>query len=166
MIEVWVNIAGFSDYQVSTHGRVRTWSKDRKKPLVMKTTLSDSGYPQLSLYGNGVPVRKIVSRLVAEAFHRRTGCRDQVNHIDGNKLNNQFTNLEWTTARENTDHALANNLVPRGERCGKAKLRNQDIWAIRRCRTEGFSYSRLAKKFGISISHVGAIIKKQVWTHI
>ena len=58
-----------------------------------------------------------VHRLVAEYFcEGRTDERNQVNHIDGNKANNNYTNLEWVTNQENMNHAVINDLHVRGKK--------------------------------------------------
>lgn len=61
----------------------------------------------------GAKIRhKYVHRLVARVFHERTEyCGTEVNHIDGNKLNNHYTNLEWVTRKQNVQHAIANGLT-------------------------------------------------------
>ena len=62
------------------------------------------------LYKNGKRENKLVNRLVAEAFIPNPENKPEVNHIDGNPLNNFVTNLEWATKAENMKHAYINNL--------------------------------------------------------
>lgn len=58
-----------------------------------------------------------IHRLVAEYFcEGKTYARNQVNHIDGNKKNNNYTNLEWVTNQENMNHAVMNDLHVRGKK--------------------------------------------------
>ena len=80
----------------------------KKKKL--KTTINRYGYECVSLYYDGVKYTYKVHRLVALAFIPIEPGKDEVNHIDGNKLNNCVYNLEWSDRTDNMRHAVTNNL--------------------------------------------------------
>lgn len=114
--EVWKDIEGFPGYQVSNYGNVRSLHNNRHgigvtshilKPAIDKTT----GYSKVSLWKNGKGATKSVHRLVAESFLNTPKQNEtDVNHIDGNKLNNRASNLEWCTRSENEKHAYKTGL--------------------------------------------------------
>lgn len=85
----------------------------------MKLPLNKSGYQTIDLRKNGKRVYGIVSRLVAQTFIPNPEFKPQVNHIDGNKLNNHVDNLEWVTQQENSNHAMINNLFHHPKRAIK-----------------------------------------------
>lgn len=60
---------------------------------------------------------KLLHRIIAQHFIPNPNNYPEVNHIDGNKLNNHYSNLEWCTAKQNTQHAIINNLrkTPKGK---------------------------------------------------
>jgi len=87
------------NYAVSDTGLVKNIKTDR----LIKCFLNQNGYPLARLYHNGKNYGRPVHRLVAEAFLICTP-NQHVNHIDKNKLNNNLSNLEATTQRENTTH--------------------------------------------------------------
>lgn len=98
MKEVFKKVRGFN-YEVSNLGRVRS--------LFTEKILKDSdgyGYRRVTLTKDGKQYGKFTHRLVAEAFIPRVRGKTQVNHIDEVKTNNQVTNLEWCTQRENNTH--------------------------------------------------------------
>jgi hypothetical protein len=72
------------------------------------------GYVFVSL-GNNRSV--LLHRIIAKTFISNPNNYPEVNHIDGNKLNNDISNLEWCTAKQNTKHAIINNLrkTPKGK---------------------------------------------------
>lgn len=112
--ENWKTVENFPNYLVSDEGRVKNHITGR----VLKSSLDSYGYPQVVLSNNGVKKAHLVHRLVAKAFVDGRDESRQVNHRDGNKRNNRFSNLEWTTASENTLHAYANGLARKSERSG------------------------------------------------
>lgn len=96
---------GRSRYYISNLGNLR--NGDRK----LKCTINGQGYKTILL------LRKttMIHRLVAKKFVKNPKPDEYtvVNHIDGNKSNNIYTNLEWTTHKLNTQHAVDNGLVIR-----------------------------------------------------
>lgn len=112
--EVWKNIKGYENYQVSNFGRVKRKSgfdesKHYRKEKILKQN-NAKGYFQVALYKNKKRKDFKVHRLVCNAFLINNKNKKQVNHKDGNKLNNNISNLEWCTPSENIKHAYKTKL--------------------------------------------------------
>ena len=105
-VEKWVDTPNNSKYQVSNTGRVRRLGSDKDC-----STRDRKGYPSVDLYEHGQRTTRPVHRLVAEAFIPNPENRLEVNHIDGNKHNNNADNLEWVTHKENCRHAWDTGLI-------------------------------------------------------
>ena len=119
MNEVWKPVSGYeASYEVSNTGKVcsidRSITTGRIKGKELTQTLLPCGYLEVSLWAGNKGKHKRVHRLVASAFcEKRDGC-DEVNHKDGNKLNNHADNLEWCTKSENMIHAYRTGLQTKG----------------------------------------------------
>lgn len=98
-------IKGFPNYLVDNFGNVYNGLTNKK----LKPFTNNKGYLMLDLQGK----KKTIHRLVAIAFIENKNNKSQVNHIDGNKKNNNANNLEWVTAFENQQHAWKNGLNKR-----------------------------------------------------
>ena len=85
------------------------------------------GYLQITLQKQGKKEYKKVHRLVAEAFIENTYNKREVNHIDGNKSNNNATNLEWVTSSENQIHAYKMGLQKLHSRKGKENTLSKKV---------------------------------------
>ena len=106
--ELWKPVLGASRYEVSNMGRVRTYYKTKDYFAEIKADANPvSGYLQVHLtLDTGKPKTYRLHRLVAKAWV--DGWRedkDVVNHIDGDRLNNAASNLEWVSVSENNKHA-------------------------------------------------------------
>lgn len=108
--EIWKDIPNFEGlYQVSNLGRVKSLEKKvwnryqfiKKEEKMLKYGNTPKGYYTVKLYKNSTHCNKKIHRLVAEAFIPNPEGKPQVNHIDGNKKNNNVENLEWCSNKEN-----------------------------------------------------------------
>lgn len=118
--ETWKAVKNYEGiYEVSESGKIKsitrsfiTWNGGLKiiSERIMANNLHKSGYVQVSLNINGCCANNKVHRLVAIAFIENPKNLPQVNHKDGNKQNNNVSNLEWCTAIENVQHAEATGL--------------------------------------------------------
>ena len=77
-----------------------------KNGKILKPVLQKNGYLTVSLNKNGKSKTVHIHRLVAETFLTNPDKLPEVNHKDGNKLNNCVENLEWCTSKENVQHSL------------------------------------------------------------
>lgn len=116
MVEVWKQLNEVTGYSISNLGRIRRDTKDVLMPngfyrhleeKIMALNTSNRGYYRVTIHRKHYNIH----RLVAKYFVDNPNNRSFVNHIDGDKKNNVFTNLEWVTPKENTNHALRTGLM-------------------------------------------------------
>lgn len=114
--EEWKNIEGYEGlYQVSNLGRIKSLARNTrnghcKKDKILKIRIDKNGYCTIDLYKNSKRKQYKIHRLVANEFIYNKYNKPQINHIDGNKKNNEVSNLEWCNNSENMKHAYKNNL--------------------------------------------------------
>ena len=174
--EIWKDIVGYeTKYQVSNFGRVRSLDryplfKDGRKRLlkgkVLKPVKDHNGRLYVKLSNNeNVRKNKSISRMVATAF---LGSPEdvllEVNHIDGNPLNNHIENLEWTTRQENMKHAVDNNLFRTGEDSPHNKVLISDVEDIFKLKfVESKTNKEIATIYNVSRQTIDSIIKGESW---
>ena len=135
----------------------------------LKTSLTTNGYENLTIRINGKVKNHLIHRLVAILFIENPNDLPQVNHIDGNKLNNCVDNLEWITSSNNHRHRIDVLGKGRGENNNSSKLTDIDILCIRKnyiCGCVENGQRALAKRFNVKQSTINYIIHNKGWKHL
>lgn len=107
-MEVWKNIEGYKDYQVSNLGNVKSLKYGKER--VLKGGINSRGYHCIGLCVNGIQKERTIHQLVAIHFlnHIPSGQELVIDHIDGNKKNNRLDNLQILTNRLNASKGYLN----------------------------------------------------------
>lgn len=161
----WAVVPSVPTLMVSDTGRVIRLASSRRKgkgwqtfpELELKCRPIGAGYSAVGIKEQGRVRTLYVHRLVAEAFLGKPSDANEVNHIDGNKSNNNLKNLEWSTHSANLQHAYANGLHP-----GRSLTPDQ-IRTIRLMLTEGKPMKTVAVQMGVSTSAINHIKQGRSW---
>ena len=151
-------------YKVDENGNVFSVRNNK----LLKRMMFPSGYEYVHLC-NGKGKTKLfrVHRLVAETFIPNPNNLPEVNHKDGDKLNNNVKNLEWCTNLENMRHSVETGLRNvKGENNPSAKLTVKDVINIRKeyiPKSKEFGTVALARKYGVTNVMIGKIIRNDCW---
>lgn len=153
-------------YMISNFGKIYDNTLER----YLKITKRDDEYLTVSLNTNGKPKSYLLHRLVALEFVEGDTSLI-VNHLDGNKSNPFFMNLEWTTHSGNNIHAFRHGLMPKGEDTSLSVITNEQAELICKCLDEQkLTYAEIAEVAGIispdASSLISSIRRGVVWRHI
>lgn len=123
------------------------------------TTINSAGYYNTS--------RGLLHRLIWEERYGPIPPKMEINHKDGNKLNNDLDNLELVTHQQNAIHArrilhVKGGSAP-GEKNGRAKLNWEQVEEIRKLYKDGFTQAKLATQFGVAHQMIGRIVRLEAW---
>lgn len=173
-MEQWKDIPETDGYyQISNHGRIRSWKNGRwgkrQSPKIMKLGYCRNGYKRYKVLIDDKLQNFSVHRMVAEAFIPNPENKPQVNHIDTDKANNHVSNLEWCTQSENMIHrgdmGVAN--YKRGEDLSSSIFTEKQVKHIRNTYKENdITQREMAEYYDCSQSTIAAIITRRSWGHI
>lgn len=167
MIEIWKDIEGYEGlYQISNLGRVKSLNyRNTKREQNIKLTVC-KGYYMARLYKDGKSKRYQVSRLVAKAFIPNPKNKLQVDHINGDKLNNNLLNLRWVSPRENILGYGYKQRIETLKKISKEKgIHLVKAIPIKGTKVVEFELSKKDKKYGFDYSHVLKCLKGIEKTH-
>lgn len=114
-MEIWKDIQGYEGlYQISNLGNVKGYKKvyfcgnNTKRVLEERLIVGDiaRGYRRVELWNNRRHKKYMVHRLVAQAFIPNPDNKPEIDHIDGNPLNNKVENLRWCNHKENLNNPI------------------------------------------------------------
>jgi len=143
---------GFNgEYKISKNGLIFSIKSNR----FLSVCVNSSGYKHTGISYKGKRKVLDIHRLLALHYIDNPNNKEQVNHIDGNKLNNTLSNLEWVSASENVKHAhsMKKKKVKRKSKRISEKIKKDVI-------TSQTSSKETAKNYNISRASVFAIKKR------
>ena len=169
-------IEGYPGYLVTETGDIisteRRWRKRTGEMFTVprRHVLSQgtfwTGYKKIVITSeSGKRETLSVHRLVAEAFVPNPNGLPQVNHKDGNKTNNHYSNLEWVTQTDNIRHAIANGLKKGkpGEIHPLAKVSEEQVISMISEMKAGATNKDLGKKYNLNPNYISLIRSKRRW---
>jgi len=174
-----MDVKGYEGYyQVSNVGRVKSLARNVGKSSGSKTYTQfvqekilnpyrkTNGYLAVRFSRNGKGFEKTIHRLVADAFIENPKRYKEVNHIDGNKVNNHYSNLEWVTQRENMLHAANILGVGLGENSGNAIYTEDQIHSVCKLLELGHINKDVSDVTGVKQHTVSLVRKGVAWKQI
>lgn len=168
--EEWRDVVGFEGkYQVSNYGRVISFSAKSKGYLISTYVQpgAKTGYQRSYLFDSSSSKikRTSIHRLVGCAFIPNPNGLPEINHINNNRVDNFYLNLEWTDRKGNCEHASRQNRynIAKGESSHLSKLKENDVTYIRSSKD---NVRFLAAKFNVCEDTVIQIIRRETWKHI
>lgn len=177
---IWKPVKGYEDfYEVSENGDIRTIERYITLPThtylkkqKMLTQFHDGrGYMHVKLYdGKGKCKSLTTHKIVALTYIPNPNDLIEINHKDGNKLNNKVSNLEWSTRSDNIRHAyeIRSPESYSGESCNFTKLTKEQVIAIRKEYAENnVTKTSLARKYNLkSSATIAYIVERKTWKHV
>lgn len=172
--ERWTDIKGYEGlHLISDHGRIKSlpklieYSNGRiyhYEEKILKLNFSN-GYRTISLVKGKQKVTHMSHILVGLHFVPNPENKPFVNHIDGNRSNNYYLNLEWSTNSENQLHAynILGRKAVKGEQNRISRLKEADIPAIRTLRKDGMLIREIAPIFGVSCETIRKVLTGKNW---
>lgn len=153
------------DIIVSDCGTVKSLKTGKE----FKQSINEFGYKNVSVPTGekGKTYKRKVHRLVAQTFIPNPENKREVNHIDGNKLNNHVSNLEWVTSKENKTHAWDNGLYTSiGENHHDALHTEDFIREICKLIEDGWRNKDIAETLGLHKDFVADIRTGRRWKSV
>lgn len=155
-------------YTIDEEGKVYSeYSKRYLTPCANKNNTQNNYFRVNLQRQDGTTNRYAIHRMLMLAFRPVKDMENlQVNHIDGNKQNNDFSNLEWVTAKENINHAWDTGLshTRRGEKSNFSKLTQEDIRRIHKLSSLGYTNRKIADIIGkCTSSNISYVLSGKTW---
>lgn len=155
----------FNDYYATEDGKIYSGKSNK----YLSTRKSKRGYALVNLSIDGKCKTFSVHSLIAKAYIPNPDNLPEINHKDGNKENNNVSNLEWCTSSQNSVHALREGLmVPaKGLATKNGRFTDEDIITIRNLyNSKQYSQYKIAEMYNVTRSAIQQIIERKTYKHV
>lgn len=167
-----VPVKGFEGYYVGDDGTI--WSNRklggvlyrngcritcRGETKKLSLAKGSDGYPRVDLYLFCKRTYFPVHRLVLEAFVGSCPEGMEACHYDGDRTNNNLSNLRWDTPINNAADRIRHGTSAR-------KLNSKKVWSIRILAKQGMSLTKLSRRYGVGITAIWSIVNRKTWKHV
>lgn len=178
--EIWKDCIGYEGiYQISNYGRVKSVARyvyvnhgtdnyRKLREVIMQPSIINGKYWHVIFKVNGNIKHKTVHRLVAQHFIPNPDNLPVINHLDNNGFNNHVSNLEWTTVKGNTQHAIAiGALKLKGEDNPMAKYDKALVLKIREMYdVDKIRICNIARQLDLPTKYIDLIVHRKRWKHV
>lgn len=159
---MWKEIINHPNYEINELGQIR----NKIKSNLLTPFKTTNGYLRVRISNKGVYQ---LHYLIALHFINNPNNYKEINHINGNKLDNSINNLEWSTRSLNMIHSYQNNLSKntfnnKGEKHYNAKLKKDDIIKIKKMLNNNIIQKEIAKLFNVSTQTINNIKNNKNWS--
>lgn len=167
-----VGLREFPGYYVSSDGRLWSswvrvaWSIDPETIKPAKVARDKGGYLVITFKWKGKRVKRLMHRLVLEAFVEDCPDGMEACHQNGIRDDNRLENLRWDTRSENQKDRFRHGTDLNGTKHPMAKLQESDIPVIFEMRARGVTWNAIGQHFGISRETVRQILLRKMWTKV
>lgn len=151
------------------HNINKTWYTTKDTILKASNNNTKKYWRILIHYIDGTKTREAIHRLVAKAFVPNIDNKPDINHKDGDKDNNHYTNLEWVTNLENMNHRYTKLKYfggTKGSECNFSKLKEEDVYNIANRIKSGEAYNSIILDYPICKSTLSELKSGRSWRHL
>jgi hypothetical protein len=148
-------------YEISKEGYVYSYLRGK----ILRFRFDGCGYRRVSLKGKDQSIHRLVAKTYLETFKDDL----EVNHIDGNRLNNNVINLEMIIHKENMRHTFKLGLVNyrKGEKSYLSKITENDVIQIQQLwKDTNLTQAEIANKFDCKRSNICEIVRGKSWKYL
>lgn len=161
-MEIWKEIPGFKDYEVSTLGRIKSYKLNKESILCLKK--HPRGYLFVHLCGPQGRKKVVIHQCVMEVFGPERPPNTTVDHINRIRSDNRIENLRWATEKEQRQNSIPARQL--GEKNPDSRLTSDQVLEIKKRLGRNESSRKIALDYNVSKTSILNIKNKKLWTHI
>lgn len=153
-------------YEIDAIGNVYSLPRNTTPGGIKKSHVARNGYKRIVLFRDGKQYNESIHRLVCEAWHGPCPEGKECAHLDGDRLNNHYANLQWVTRKDNHAMKKQHGTWQGGENNSFAKFSERQIRGMRALSALGFATSEIAEMFRSKTEVIWSILDGKTWGHI
>lgn len=156
----WRSLPNYPYYDISDTGLIQSYQRSSDGILLSPSKGNQRGYLSFWMCNEKGRKTMYVHRLVAELFCDKPENATQVNHKDGDVLNNHYTNLEWVTSKQNIQHRFTslNCQANKGDRNPANKYGEETRQKAIEMYNKGVRPTKIDKELGLSYGYTSSLI--------